>query len=102
MSRFPLCGIAVLSCIGWLVATGSPVTYDIIYVRQARFGDNTNTIWPEVFHPVRLDPGADLMLLHTNGTEEVLVTGGAGGVTDPVISFDAQWCFYAFYPDLTD
>jgi hypothetical protein len=82
-------------------AGASPVNYDVVYVRQARFGDNTNTIWPEVFHPARLDAGADLMLLHTNGTEEVLVAGGIGGVTDPCISFDAQWCYYAFYPDLS-
>jgi hypothetical protein len=76
------------------------ITYDIVYVRQPRYGDTTNTIWPEVFHPARLDPGADLMLLHTNGTEEILVAGGNGGVTDPFISFDAKWCFYSRFPDL--
>src|SRR3974390_15101 len=77
------------------------VSYDVVYVRQARFGPNTNTIWPDVFHPARLDPGADLMLLHTNGTEEVLGSGGNGGASDPAISFDAQWCYYAYFPDLT-
>lgn len=39
------------------------VPYDIVYVRQPRFGDDTNTNWPEVAHPARLDPGADLMRL---------------------------------------
>jgi hypothetical protein len=53
--------------------------YDIAYVRQARFGDSINTTWPEVFHPAQLDPGADLMLLHPDGTEELLVAGGNGG-----------------------
>jgi hypothetical protein len=76
------------------------IGYDIVYVRQPRFGNNTNTLWPEVFHPARLDPGADLMLLHTNGTEEVLVAGGLGSVTDPFISFDAQWCYYAYFTNL--
>lgn len=76
------------------------VNYDIVYVRQPRFGDNQNTTWPEVFHPARLDPGADLMLLHPDGTEEVLVAGGNGGVTDPFISFDGQWCYYVLFPDL--
>ncbi len=76
------------------------VDYDIVYVRQPRYGDSTNTIWPEVFHPARLDPGADLMLLHTNASEEVLVAGGQGSVTDPFISFDAQWCYYALFPNL--
>jgi hypothetical protein len=66
------------------------VNYDIVYVRQPRYGDNTNTIWPEVFHPARLDPGADLILLHPDGSEELLVAGGNGGVTDPFISFDGQ------------
>jgi len=76
------------------------IDYDIVYVRQPRFGNNTNTLWPEVFHPARLDPGADLMLLRTNGTEEDLVAGGLGSVTDPFISFDAQWCYYAYFPNL--
>ncbi|MEZ5460466.1 MAG: hypothetical protein R3F00_01485 [Dokdonella sp.] len=74
--------------------------YDIVYVRQARFGDNQNTTWPEVFHPARMDPGADLMLLHPDGSEEVLVAGGNGGITDPFVSFDAQWVYYAQFPDL--
>lgn len=81
-------------------AATNPLPYDLIYVRQPRFGDNTNTTWPEVFHPARLDPGADLMLLHTNGTEETLVAGGNGGVTDPFVSFDGKWCYYVLFPDL--
>ena len=40
------------------------------------------------------------MLLHPDGTEEVLVAGGLGSVTDPFISFDAQWCYYAYFPNL--
>ncbi len=74
--------------------------YDIVYVRQPRFGDTTNTTWPEVFHPARLDPGADLMLLKQDGTEEVLVAGGNGSVTDPFVSFDAKWVYYSYFPDL--
>ncbi|MGH8172677.1 MAG: TolB family protein, partial [Rhodanobacteraceae bacterium] len=74
--------------------------YDIVYVRQARFGDEINTTWPEVFHPARLDPGADLMLLRADGSEEVLVAGGVGGVTDPFVSFDGQSVYYSFFPDL--
>jgi hypothetical protein len=84
------------------VSLHAGVTYDIIYVRQARYGSTVNTTWAEVFHPAQLDPRADLMLLHTNGTEEVLVPGGYGGVADPCLSFDAQWCYYALYPDLRD
>lgn len=102
MYRSLMALIAILS--GLLLADDvmaqAPRDYDIVYVRQARFGDNQNTIWPEVFHPARLDPGADLMLLHPDGSEEVLVDGGNGGITDPFVSFDAQWVYYARFPDL--
>jgi len=80
---------------------GTPtVDYDIVYVRAPRFGDTTNSLWPEVFHPARLDAGADLMLLHPDGTEELLVAGGEGSVTDPFLSFDGQWCYYVLFPNL--
>ncbi len=74
--------------------------YDLVYVRQPRFGDNTNTTWPEVAHPASIDPGADLMLLHHDGSEEVLVAGGVGAVTDPFVSFDAQWVYYSYFYDV--
>ncbi len=76
--------------------------YDIVYVRQPRFGDQVNTIWPEVFHPGRLDAGADLMLLHPDGSEEILIDCDNCSVTDPVISFDAQWVYYSLFPDLRE
>jgi hypothetical protein len=88
--------------LGGISAGRAALSYDLIYVRQPRFGPETNTIWPEVFHPARLDPGADLILLHTNGTEEVLIAGENGSVTDPMVSFDAEWCYYSFYPDLSE
>ena len=84
------------------------ITYDIVYVRQPRYGDQTNTIWPEVFHPARAEPGADLMLLHPDGTEEVLVAcsvaaGGDGkcSVTDPFVTFDGGSVLYSLFYDLT-
>ncbi|MBV1920462.1 MAG: hypothetical protein KUG73_07245, partial [Pseudomonadales bacterium] len=77
------------------------VCYDIIYVRQVRLGDNQNTTWPEIFHPGRMNPGADLVLLHTDGSEEILVDCDDCGVTDPFVSFDAQWVFYSLFHDLT-
>jgi hypothetical protein len=59
---------AVTIACGLPLATAAPVAaapidYDIVYVRQPRYGNNTNTTWPEVFHPAANDPGADLMLL---------------------------------------
>jgi len=76
------------------------VDYDIVYVRQPRYGDNANTTWPEVAHPARADPGADLMLLHPDGSEEVLVAGGVGAVTDPFVSFDGEWVYYSLFYDM--
>ncbi len=91
--------LAVVSAGATLCLAQIP-SYDIVYVRQVRFGDNTNTIWPEVFHPARMDPGADLMLLHPDGSEEILVDGGIGGVTDPFVSFDGKWVYYSYFYDL--
>ncbi len=84
------------------IASDKSVTfdYDIVYVRMPRKGDNVGTNWPEISNPVFMDPGADLMLLHPNGTEEVLVKGGAGSVTDPTVSFDGQWVYYSLFHDL--
>ncbi|MEO1085643.1 MAG: hypothetical protein AAFY88_15490, partial [Acidobacteriota bacterium] len=77
------------------------VPYDVVYVRQPRHGDNTNTTWPEVFHPARADPGADLVLLKPDGSEEILVDCDICSVTDPFVSFDAKWVYYSLFHDLT-
>lgn len=74
--------------------------YDIVYVRAPRKGDAVGTNWPEISNPVFMDAGADLMLLHPNGSEEVLVRGGAGSVTDPMVSFDGEWVYYSLFHDL--
>lgn len=75
------------------------VPYPIVYVRQPRRGDTDRILWPEVFHPATLEPGSDLVLLRTDGTEDVLVAAGVGAVTDPFPSFDAAWVYYAFVAD---
>jgi hypothetical protein len=74
--------------------------YDLVYVRAPRKGDAVGTNWPEIANPVFMDAGADLVLLRPDGTEEVLVAGGAGSVTDPVVSFDGEWVYYSLFHDL--
>lgn len=74
--------------------------YDLVYVRAPRKGDAVGTNWPEISNPVFMDAGADLMLLHPDGTEEVLVAGGPGAVTDPTVSFDGEWVYYTLFRDL--
>ena len=74
--------------------------YDIVYVRAPRKGDAVGTNWPEISNPVFMDAGADLMLIHPDGTEELLVKGGAGSVTDPMVSYDGEWVYYSLFHDL--
>jgi hypothetical protein len=84
------------------ISTDKSVTYDydIVYVRAPRKGDAVGTNWPEISNPVFMDAGADLMLLHPDGMEELLVKGGAGSVTDPMVSFDGEWVYYSLFHDL--
>ncbi|HZZ79110.1 MAG TPA: hypothetical protein VFE62_11355, partial [Gemmataceae bacterium] len=70
--------------------------YDIVYVRTPRKGDKARSVWTEIAHPAIMDAQGDLMLLHPDGKEELLVAGGAdGSVTDPYVSFDGEWVFYS-------
>ncbi|HEX5102625.1 MAG TPA: hypothetical protein VFV87_02360 [Pirellulaceae bacterium] len=77
--------------------------YDIVYVRADRAGDEKHKrFFTDFSQPVTIEPGADLMLLHPDGSEEVLIEGGDGSVTDPMISLDGEWVFYSYLYDLRD
>jgi hypothetical protein len=78
------------------------IDYDIVYVRAPRFvagpnGKQRPSRWPEIGHPTNIDAGYDLMLLHPDGSEELLVAGGEGSIADPFVSFDAEWVYYAHF-----
>src|SRR5436190_21789914 len=62
--------------------------YDIVYCRAQRAGDTTHKrFFTEIATPVYMQPNVDLMLLHPDGTEEVLVpSGDKSAITDPVVS----------------
>ncbi len=75
------------------------VPYDIVYSRLPRPDDTTRIDFPEVKDPIRAPAGADLMLLHPDGSEELLVAGGHGAVVDPTVSFDGLWCYYTHFHD---
>ena len=69
--------------------------YDIVYVRAGRAGDEKHKrFYTDFSQPVTMEPGADLMLLHPDGKEELLAAGGEGAITDPVVSFDGQWVYF--------
>src|SRR4051794_38787531 len=63
--------------------------YDIVYVRAPRVVKGRDDrevpapVWPNAGEPRNLRASTDLMLLHPDGKEEVLVVGGAGAVADP-------------------
>jgi Hydrazine synthase alpha subunit middle domain len=70
--------------------------YDIVYVRVPRKGDKGRTSWTDISHPALMDPSGDLMLLHPDGSEDLLVAGGEdGSVTDPFVSLDGESVYYA-------
>ena len=104
----PLFGAGRADVAGAINVTPKPIAadrsvkydYDIVYVRAPRKGDVVGTNWPEISNPVFMDPGADLVLLHPDGIEEVLVKGGAGSVTDPFVSYDGEWVYYSLFHDL--
>jgi hypothetical protein len=69
--------------------------YPIVYVRAQRAGDEVHKrFYTDFSSPVTMQPGADLMLLHPDGREELLVAGGEGSITDPSISFDGEWVYF--------
>jgi hypothetical protein len=75
--------------------------YDIVYVRAKRAGDDLHKrFYTDFSQPVTMEPGADLMLLRPDGTEDVLVEGGKGSITDPFVSFDGEWVYYVHIHDL--
>jgi hypothetical protein len=77
--------------------------YDIVYVRTPR-KDNLpySSRFPDATLPLNVDAGGDLMLLHPDGSEERLVEGGKGTVTDLFVSFDGEWVYYSQFEDLSD
>ncbi len=79
------------------------IDYDIVYVRAQRAGDEEHRrFYTDFSQPVTFEPGADLMLLHPDGSEELLVAGGSGSVTDPIMSFDGEWVYYTLVYDLEE
>lgn len=71
--------------------------YDIVYVRYPAVDsdDDPFVTIPQGEKPYDIAPGADLMLLHPDGSEEVLVDCNTCSVMDPVISYDGTTVYYS-------
>jgi hypothetical protein len=84
------------------ISTDPTVKYDfpIIYVRAPRPQADGRSSWAEVGDPRSMEPGADLVLLQPDGSQEVLVpVTPAESITDPQVSFDGQSVYYAKFHD---
>lgn len=106
LHRLSFLGFLLLGLLGESVSAQTPlpaeITYDIVYVRAPRYGDDVITKMPEIKDPISVEAGTDLMLLHPNGTEEILMAGENGAILDPKVSFDGEWVFYAKIHDVTN
>jgi hypothetical protein len=83
------------------VSTDKSVTYDysIVYVRVPRPYPkeyyNINHLNQAGLHQTNA-PGAELRLLHPDGRDESLVeVSPKESITDPVVSFDGEWVYFA-------
>ena len=79
--------------------TAQSVDYDIVYVRWPRSGDDVLVRLPQGEDPYTVEPGADLVLLHPDGSQEILVDCEQCCVQDPAISFDGEWVYYTKMDD---
>ena len=88
---------------GWQLRSAASIGYDIVYVRAPRPGGETEgSRMADVFRPMWVEAGSDLVVLHPDGSEDVLVAAGkTGAVADPCVSFDAKWIYYSYFPDVT-
>jgi hypothetical protein len=100
MTKFTFKSLIIIFFFATSCKVLAAVDYDIVYVKQPRFGDEVQIKWPEAFDPANVQMGSDLMLLHPDGSEEVLVKTKHGAVTDPYVSFDGKWVFYSLFHDV--
>src|SRR5215212_6254050 len=92
------------------VATDKSIKYDydIVYVRAPRTApgkggkEQIAMVWPDASQPFQIRASTDLMLLHPDGKDEVLVAGAPGAIADPYVSFDAKWVYYTRFHDATE
>src|SRR5437660_962620 len=62
--------------------------YDIVYVRAPRTmkdrgSERLAMVWPDASEPFNMRASTDLMVLHPDGRDELLVAGAPGAIADP-------------------
>jgi len=78
----------------FFVSETANIDFDIVYVRYRRDGSQ-KVNFPDGEQPYTIQDGADLVLRHPDGSEEILVNCDSCSVLDPVISFDGNVVYYA-------
>jgi hypothetical protein len=119
--------LAAAATLAWAAPQDVGIDYDIVYVRYARDGDNNSLTLPSGEQPYYIHKGGDLVLLHPDGSQDILVgcrddadvasylaeqsdtdvNGNPASawpdcsVQDPVVSVDGEWVYYAKYTNVT-
>lgn len=96
LGRFCVVLVGIVALCTHLAAA---VDYDIVYVRWPRKGSDVTVDLPQAEDPYIAEPGADLVLLHPDGTQDVLVDCETCCVQDPMVSFDGKWVYYTKMED---
>jgi hypothetical protein len=92
--------LAALMMIAPSIQAAAPVVgYDVVYVRWPRAGDDKVVMLTQGEDVFRVVAGADLVLLHPDGNQRVLVSCETCCVQDPTISFDGEWVYYTKMED---
>ncbi|QDU92436.1 hypothetical protein [Lignipirellula cremea] len=74
--------------------------YPIVYVRAPRIAGKVQ--WANSEPPTTNPPGAELMILHPDGKEQVLApVEPHQSIGDRCVSFDAKWVYYLKYHNVT-
>ena len=87
-----------------VILTSTPAdaapSYSVVAIKAPYYGTQTPTTWQEVAFPAAIEPRQNLVLIHPNGTEEVLFDCTVGcSVVDPSISFDGKRVYFSVYPN---
>lgn len=77
------------------------IAYDIVACRMPRAENQHLEAFPDASSlSLYIGRGTDLVLIHPDGSEEVLFDAGTnGGVVDPLVSFDGRTVFFSFFED---
>lgn len=91
--------LLVLCPVSWAAAP-----YATLFLSSPRpGGDTARSKIPDADNPMSFEPGTDLRLLPAGATTPAILvdTHNIGAVLTPLVSFDGQYLFYSFCPDLS-